>query len=180
MASPIINLIRPTSDPASDISRVSHQLRIAGWISLGIFLTVGVLSLFGYLLLRSSLESAKREQQSVLSQLSGLTRIEGLHLIVSSRLRILTNIVGAQLDVTKLLDTVAQISPDSGILDLSLDQESGNVSLRLTPRTLADANALVGRIFELNSQSEIRNARLGTVALDPDGLISMTVTFAPN
>ena len=179
MSSTSINLIRPVAGASTDLSAISRQIRLISWVLLGGFLILGIVSLLAYFVLRTNVEAVKREENNLVLQLSDLSRVEGLHQIVSARLGILENVVSSQADIDELLSLVSRISPDSGVSTVALDEDSGSVALKLMPRAISEASTVVGTLVEMSNNKEIIDARLVSIALDPDSRLTMTVSFNP-
>lgn len=179
MASSNVNLIRPKSPGSALTGGVVTHIRQIGWVALIAFLTSASIGLAGYFLLRTALSSAKQEETRLSQQIQRLTRVEGLYMVIGSRLAIVSRVLGSEKNVNSIIELTESVSPEDWLSAISIDSDSARVAVKLTPRTISEARQLVSTLLGQTREGKMNKATLDSLTLDAGGMVNISVSFVP-
>ena len=179
MSSSNINLLPPPSGGSAELSAMTAHIRVVGWLVMSLFVATGTMGLIAYVLLRGMASGLEQNKRILTVQIQNLKNVEGLHAIAASRLAIASRILAVQTNHRAVLALTEKVSPDDGIVSISMSQESGRTTVKLTPQNLHDASGTVSTLLSMSNEKKITDATLDSVSLAPDGLVGMTMSFVP-
>lgn len=170
-----INLVSISQIESEKGERSLGILKIASIVCVAL---VAILSISLFIISQAlSPEPIKRQEEGVISQITGLRPKQAKLILVVSKAKDIGTLIQSREKYDELLTLTLDQIPE-GVSIGSLELDSAKVSLSVTSKSLLSVDQVINNLYSIISKKEmIKNFKIESISADPrTGSYSMSVT----